>query len=72
MAELKEINTKLWVIEDDIREKEYKQEFDTQFIELARRVYFTNDHRFAIKRQINELLGSKIVEEKNYANYAQA
>jgi len=72
MAELKEINTKLWVIEDDIREKESKQEFDDQFIELARSVYFTNDHRCHVKRQINELLGSKLVEEKNYAQYATA
>jgi hypothetical protein len=71
MAELKEVNTKLWVIEDDIREKESKQEFDAQFIALARSVYFTNDHRCEIKREINKLLGSKLVEEKNYAQYAQ-
>lgn len=69
VTELKQVNTKLWIIEDDIREKEHKQEFDAQFIELARRVYFTNDRRGEIKREINQLLGSKLVEEKKYATY---
>lgn len=68
-AALKEINGKLWVIEDDIRDKERAQAFDARFIELARAVYFINDDRAAVKRQINDKLGSKIVEEKSYADY---
>jgi hypothetical protein len=66
---LREINLKLWIIEDDIRDKERDQQFDARFIELARAVYVTNDERAAIKRVINDKLGSKIVEEKSYANY---
>ncbi|MBC7984572.1 MAG: hypothetical protein H7Y02_12030 [Candidatus Obscuribacterales bacterium] len=68
-AALKEINGKLWVIEDDIRDKERDRQFDARFIELARAVYVTNDERAAIKRKINDKLGSKIVEEKSYADY---
>jgi Family of unknown function (DUF6165) len=68
-AALKQINEKLWVVEDDLREKERQTKFDQEFIELARAVYFTNDERAAIKRQINVKLGSKLVEEKSYAKY---
>ena len=68
-AKLKEINLKLWVIEDDIRDCERAKDFGPKFIELARAVYFTNDERAAVKRQINELLGSAIMEEKSYAAY---
>jgi hypothetical protein len=67
---LKAVNQKLWVIEDDIRLKEKAQAFDTQFIELARAVYFTNDVRAAIKREINVKLGSALIEEKSYQPYA--
>jgi hypothetical protein len=68
-AKLKEINLKLWVIEDDIRDCERAKDFGAKFVELARAVYFTNDERALVKRQINELLGSTIVEEKSYAAY---
>ena len=66
---LREINQKLWDIEDDIRDKERARTFDQEFIELARAVYVTNDERAAVKRRINTKLGSKIVEEKSYAKY---
>jgi hypothetical protein len=66
---LREINGKLWTIEDEIRDKERDQRFDARFIELARAVYFTNDERAAVKRKINDKLGSTIVEEKSYADY---
>jgi hypothetical protein len=67
--QLREVNEALWVIEDDIRECERQGNFGTQFIELARSVYRQNDKRAALKRQINDLLGSKIIEEKSYAKY---
>ncbi len=67
--ELKGVNESLWDIENEIRSKEAKKEFDTKFIELARSVYQTNDHRSSIKREINDLLGSEIVEEKSYSSY---
>lgn len=63
------INTKLWIIEDDIREKERCKEFDEIFIELARSVYFTNDERSVIKKDINLKYGSDFVEEKSYKEY---
>jgi hypothetical protein len=66
---LLEVNERLWVIEDDIRDKERAQAFDAHFIRLARAVYFENDERAAIKRRINLKLGSSIVEEKSYAEY---
>jgi hypothetical protein len=66
---LLKVNERLWVIEDDIRDKERAQAFDARFIELARAVYFENDERAAIKRRINLNLGSSIVEEKSYAQY---
>ena len=66
---LLQVNERLWVIEDDIRDKERAQAFDAEFIRLARAVYFENDERAAIKRRINLKLGSTIVEEKSYAEY---
>jgi hypothetical protein len=68
-TELRRINEALWDIEDKIRDKERDQQFDLEFIELARAVYVTNDERAAVKRTINTKLGSRIVEEKSYAKY---
>ena len=69
LAALKAVNEKLWKIEDDIRDKERQQSFDQGFIDLARSVYFENDDRANIKKEINIKLGSDIVEEKSYADY---
>ncbi len=69
-AQLKEINEALWEIEDDIRDKERVKEFDARFIELARSVYFTNDRRSEVKKKLNLHLGSQIIEEKSYQDYA--
>jgi hypothetical protein len=66
---LREVNGKLWDIEDRIRDLERERRFDTDFIELARAVYVTNDERAALKRRINVRLGSTLVEEKSYADY---
>ena len=66
---LQEINERLWDIEDLIRDKEAKQTFDRDFIELARAVYIANDERAAIKKRINVHLGSRLVEEKSYKQY---
>jgi Family of unknown function (DUF6165) len=66
---LQEINERLWDIEDRIRDKEAKQTFDRDFIELARSVYVCNDERAAIKKRINQQLGSRLVEEKSYQQY---
>ena len=66
---LKDVNERLWVIEDDIRTCEGTEEFGSQFIELARAVYRQNDERSRLKREINNLLGSKIIEEKSYKPY---
>jgi len=63
------INSKLWEIEDRIRNKERDQEFDEDFIDLARSVYFTNDERAEIKKSINLKYGSYFVEEKSYEKY---
>jgi hypothetical protein len=68
-AQLKAVNERLWVIEDDIRIKEKAQEFDAEFIKLARSVYFENDERARIKKDINLALGSSYVEEKSYQDY---
>ena len=68
-AELRRINEQLWEIEDDIRDCERNGDFGERFVELARAVYRTNDRRAAAKRSINELLGSELVEEKDYADY---
>jgi hypothetical protein len=68
-ARLKGVNEVLWDIEDRIRLKEQAQAFDAEFIELARSVYFRNDERAAVKREINLRLGSTLVEEKSYQDY---
>lgn len=65
-AELQAVNRRLWQIEDDIRAHERAGRFDARFIELARGVYRENDRRTAVKRRINELIGSDLVEEKSY------
>jgi hypothetical protein len=69
VEELRKINEALWVIEDDIRDKEAQKLFDQQFIELARAVYHTNDRRSEVKKEINLKLGSDFVEEKSYEEY---
>jgi len=66
---LKEVNLKLWQIEDAIRVKERRQEFDEEFIQLARSVYFQNDERAAIKREISIRFDSELIEEKEYIDY---
>ncbi len=66
---LRRVNEMLWDIEDRIREKEHEQAFDADFVELARSVYHRNDERAKIKRQINELLQSGLIEEKSYSAY---
>ena len=68
-AELKSINQKLWVVEDDIRECERSKDFGQEFISLAREVYFTNDDRARVKKEINLASGSSLVEEKSYQAY---
>ena len=68
-ARLKAVNERLWVIEDDIRIKEKAQAFDEEFIRLASAVYFENDDRARIKKDINLALGSAYVEEKSYQDY---
>jgi hypothetical protein len=70
-ARLLAVNEALWDIEDRIRLKERAQAFDAEFIELARSVYFRNDERAAFKREINQKLGSELVEEKSYQDYRQ-
>ena len=69
MNELKRINQKLWVIEDDIRLLEKNKKFDIEFIELARSVYKTNDERFDVKNKINKLFTSNVEEVKSYEKY---
>jgi len=69
LANLKSINQKLWDIEDEIRKFEREKKFNERFIELARLVYITNDKRAKVKREINQLFKSKIVEEKSYTDY---
>ena len=71
-ADLKAVDERLWEIEDDIRVKEKAQAFDQEFIKLARSVYFENDERARIKREINTALGSAYVEEKSYEDYRSA
>jgi hypothetical protein len=68
-AQLKAVNERLWVIEDDIRVQEKNQLFDAEFVRLARAVYFENDERAKIKKEINLALGSAYVEEKSYQDY---
>ena len=69
IKDLSTINQSLWDIEDRLREKEQLKEFDADFIALARSVYIENDKRAKVKRQINEYLGSELVEEKSYSAY---
>jgi hypothetical protein len=69
-TELKRVNESLWEIEDDIRICERDRDFSTKFVELARSVYRVNDERASLKRQINELLNSSLIEEKSYVDYA--
>ena len=69
MNDLIDINSKLWVIEDDIRDCEKNKQFDEKFIELARNVYFTNDKRANLKLEINKNFGSELVEVKSYEKY---
>jgi len=67
--DLIEVNRSLWDVEDKLRIKESLKEFDNDFIELARSVYYTNDRRAEIKREINRVCNSDFVEEKHYAEY---
>ena len=67
--QLLDVNKRLWQVEDDIRDKELKQEFDSGFIELARRVYVLNDERAKLKKTINQALDSELVEEKSYNKF---
>ena len=69
VADLKAVNGTLWEVEDEIRDWERRKEFGARFIELARAVYHENDRRSLLKRQINDLLGSDLVEEKSYQRY---
>ena len=66
---LREVNRQLWEIEDEIREHERQKDFGERFVELARAVYKTNDRRAELKREINDLTGSRLKEEKSYAAY---
>ena len=68
-SRLKEVNERLWEIEDEIREQERQQRFDARFIELARAVYVTNDRRAELKKALNLKLGSDLTEEKSYTEY---
>ena len=67
---LRAVNNNLWEIEDQIRIKESNQEFDKEFIQLARSVYKENDRRASLKKEINKKYNSELVEEKSYNNYA--
>ena len=69
LLKLVNINSKLWDIEDDIRECERKKLFDQTFIDLARSVYFTNDESAKVKNDINKTFGSELVEVKSYEEY---
>jgi len=69
---LKDVNLKLWEIEDRIRVKEVEQAFDREFIDLARSIYFINDKRAEIKKRINLATGSELVEEKEFVDYAKS
>ncbi len=66
---LKAVNAELWLIEDEIRLKERARDFGEAFIALARAVYVTNDRRAALKREINRVSGSALIEEKSYAAF---
>jgi hypothetical protein len=68
-SKLLDVNKSLWIIEDKLRDKERDKSFDDDFIQLSRSVYFTNDKRAEIKKEINITYGSLFVEEKSYSNY---
>ena len=68
-AALRRANETLWDAEDHIRECERNKDFGPRFVALARSVYLTNDERARLKRRINQLLGSRLIEEKSYASY---
>ena len=68
-SDLNDINLKLWAVEDEIREKDFKNQFDAVFIELAKSVYRLNDVRAQIKKSINLSLQSELIEEKSYKNF---
>ena len=72
LRELREVNETLWEIEDKLRGKEARKEFDNEFVELARSVYLTNDRRAQIKKTINTKLDSALVEEKRYSDYKRS
>jgi hypothetical protein len=67
--DLVNVNTNLWEVEDELRVCESKNVFDKSFVELARKVYYTNDERFSLKNRINELTDSEIREQKEYIEY---
>jgi len=67
--QLVDVNSKLWEVEDELRVIESTKNFDSTFIELARKVYYTNDDRFSLKNRINELTSSEIREVKDYKEY---
>jgi hypothetical protein len=69
IAELRKANLTLWEVEDQIRARERAGDFGERFVELARSIYRTNDRRAAVKRRINELLQSDLIEEKSYTPY---
>jgi hypothetical protein len=69
VRDLRKVNLTLWDIEDCIRAKEKRNTFDSEFIQYARDVYITNDKRSKIKKQINEIFGSELTEEKSYSEY---
>lgn len=66
---LLDVNQRLWIVEDFIRDKEKDKSFDSEFIELARSVYYINDERAKIKKEINNLYSSNFIEEKSYQSY---
>jgi hypothetical protein len=68
-GELARVNAALWDVEDSLREKERRGEFDAEFVALARSVYRHNDARSALKRRVSEKLGSRLLEEKSYADF---
>ena len=67
--QLVEVNSKLWEVEDELRVIESTKDFNSEFIELARKVYYTNDERFSLKNKINELTNSEVREQKDYIEY---
>ena len=70
LSELVKINTGLWNVEDELRSHERRKVFDASFVELARSVYKLNDTRCEVKSRLNELVGSRLREEKDYEKYA--